>query len=108
MSKHFNKYFLREKEYISLLREKNFIYNFRRTKISYRYMTMTDSRLVEIDSILKNRLISYSYSSGYYKSSYMKKKINRIIRLKNKKELNNFLIYDKDSLYDKYSCRYWY
>lgn len=107
MSKHLNKYYLKEKEYLRLLREKNFIIGFMRTRKYFRFV-YTDSRLQEIDKKLNTTYITYYWTNRYYKRNPLKKKINKIIRLKNKKQLRDFMIYEIDALYDKYPCKYWY
>jgi hypothetical protein len=107
MSKHLNKYYLREKEYLNLIREKNFIINYTRTRRYFR-LIYTNTRLYEIDKKLNTKFISYYWTNRYYKKNTLKKKINKIIRLKNKKQLRDFILYDKDVVYDKYPCRYWY
>jgi hypothetical protein len=106
MSKHLNKYFLKEKEYLSLIKEKNFIINFIRSRRYFRIYT--NSRLMEIEKKLNTKFVTYYYSYSSYKKNPLKKKINKMIRLKNKKQLRDYMIYDKDVLYDKYPCKYWY
>ena len=107
MSKHLNKYFLKEKEYLNLIKEKNFIINFIRSRRYFR-LVYTNSRLMEIESKLNTKFVCYYYSYSYYKRNPLRKKINKMVRLKNKKQLRDFMIYDKDVVYDKYPCEYWY
>jgi len=96
ISKHNNKYWIREKEFRSLLREINFIID---SKL-YRYYSdrKTNSKVVELESII------YTKYNMYFGKLYttipkpIRRGIHKSIRSRSKNEIKKYITDGKDIL----------
>ena len=93
MSKHTNKYWIREKEYISLMKEDAELWKIRCENRNYRNPS---KREIEIDSILVSKF--YNEHNGRYNTApkWYRKMLNRIQRAKSKQALYNLIANDND------------
>ena len=105
MKKYTNKYWLREKEFISLIIEEDYIYSMIG---GYRYRIIPNQRLVEIKEKLHQKFYNEYVRRNYDSPKWYKKIQKRTHRYKSKRNLNMELC-GYDVLYDSYKCgnRYW-
>jgi len=105
MSKHTNKHWLREKEYISLVREEHHLYS---TLCRYRWRITPNQRLAEVDEKLKQKF--FNESRGKYRTApkWYRKVLNRSQRAKSKQTLYRELQGYDVSYEDNYKNCAWY
>ncbi len=105
MSKHTNKYWLREKEYISLRLEEDYLYH---TLSRYRWRTLPNKRLSEIEGKLEHKF--FNEYRGKYRTApkWYRKMLNRSQRAKSKQTLYRELQGYDVSYEDNYKDCAWY
>ena len=107
MSKHTNKHWLREKEYISLKKEYNRLYDSIPRYPKWR--SPQNSRLDEINEKLNQKF--YNEYNGYFKSApwWYRNMLNRIQRAKSKQVLHRIMKGDENYIFeDNYKDAPWY
>jgi len=106
MSKHNNKYWLREKQYRSLLKERESIWD----ETTWRYgLRSQHKRLQEIYEILKQRFYDEEY--GWYQTApkHYRKTLNRIQRAKQKQVMHKIISGEENFVFeDSYKDAPWY
>lgn len=102
MSKHTNKYWLREKEFISLEMEYDFLYSISRNR-----MTFQESRFSEISRKLNHKFhIEYNGRSA---PKWYRNMLNRKQRSKSKSTLSKLPMIDYDYIFeDNFKDSSWY
>jgi len=105
MSKHTNKHWLREKEYISILQEEDFLYS---TLSRYRFRVVPNKRLSEINYKLNHKF--FNEYRGKYRTApkWYRKMLNRTQRAKSKQTLYRDLQGYDVSYEDNYKDCAWY
>jgi hypothetical protein len=102
MNRYFNKYWIKQKEYIRLMKKYNFLLKLNYT---YKYNTYHNSEIILIQKKLKSKYTNLYYNP--YKSKLEKKSKTKSNRLKNKKLLKKELNFINDIVYDT-KKRSWY
>ena len=109
MSKHTNKHWLREKEYTSLIKERDLIWDslprYRRLYSNNR----SNSRLVYINQRLEHKFFN-EYCGKYHTAPWWyRNMLNRSQRAKSKKSLHRIMKGDEDVIFeDRYKDASWY
>lgn len=107
MSKHTNKHWLREKEYISLKKEHDYIYD--STPRYPKWSRPQNSRLCEINERLRQKF--HNEYNGYFNSApwWYRNMLNRAQRAKSKQVLHRIMKGDENYIFeDNYKDAPWY
>lgn len=105
MSRHTNKHWLREKEYISLNKELDHLYE---TTPRYRRRILTSTRMAEINGKLDHKFFN-EYRVKYKTSpKWYRKMLNRSQRAKSKQSLHKTLKGHDVCFEDNYKGCSWY